>query len=426
MKKDQQLLRLQEENAALRMEIETLKKRIQQGHMERIIKDDQLSQQISNHVEEFYPDPLSPWYICILFYGSKPPHEPPHPEAEEGQPGSPLEMILTAYGDTLENYGQTYFFEVSGTVACLLNAELEEAPEDPPEAGRAFCTELRDALSKTHRLTYKQTAVSHIAISQAARMEQGPRFLYRAAVSVAERRTTDSPAVCMEEAWIFPTREPLTQIFSLEPMFWRQIQQHAFFDAATTLEQLIQLTSLDQGSLERTLASVFSRMELVLQTTVQEHGGDPMRDSEFAPLLPALSEVKTYQEMREVCYDILATLEDRFYTPPNARNKKMANIESYITANFTDQMMSATSIAEQFKISPSYLSRIFKADMGIGIVEYIHRIRVDAAIELLKDESLTMDAVAIKAGFSNRWVLTRVFKKIVGMTPGAFRSSLHA
>ena len=60
--------------------------------------------------------------------------------------------------------------------------------------------------------------------------------------------------------------------------------------------------------------------------------------------------------------------------------------------------------------------------MGIGIVEYIHRIRVDAAKELLLDESLTIDVVAEKVGFSNRWVLTRVFKKIVGVTPGAYRS----
>ena len=426
MDKEQLLNHLQEENAALRQENKTLKARILQDRMERMVKDDQLSQQIANHVEEFYPEPPAPWYICILFYGSKPTQERMPSALGPGTPESPMEMILDAFQDTLENYGQTFFVEVSGTIACLLNAELEASPEDTPEAGRAFCAELRDALQETHHLTYKKTAVSHIAISHASRMEQGPRFLYRSAISVAERRTTDSSAVCMEEARIMPSREPLTQIFSLEPLFWRQIQQHAFYDAATTLDQLIQLTSLDQGSLERTLASVFSRMEMVLQTTVLEQGGDPMRESEFAPMLPALSEVKTYQEMREVCYDILATLEDRFYTPPNARNKKMANIESFITANYTDHMMSATSIAEQFKISPSYLSRIFRADMGIGIVEYIHRIRVDAAKELLKDESLTMDAVAVKAGFSNRWVLTRVFKKVVGMTPGAFRSSLQS
>ena len=64
----------------------------------------------------------------------------------------------------------------------------------------------------------------------------------------------------------------------------------------------------------------------------------------------------------------------------------MIAIEKYISDHYTDQTMSAASIAEQFKISPSYLSRIFKADMGIGIVEYIHRIRVEAAKKLCQSQ----------------------------------------
>ena len=423
MEQENLIRSLREENEALRAENAKLQKRIQQDYMERIIKDDQLSQQISNHVEEFYPEPLAPWYVCILFYGSRPLHEPPRSKTENKPPESPREKVMAAFGDTLENYGQAYFFEISGTVACLLNVELEETLEDTPEVGRAFCTELRDALSETHRHSYKQTAVSHIAISHAGRMEQGPRFLYRSAISVAERRTQDSPAVCMENELVIPAREPLVQVLTLEPTFWRQIQQRAFYDAATTFDQLLQLTSLEQGSLERTSSSVFTRMEVVLQVIVQENGGNRTHDPVVAELLSKLSGVKTYQEMREVAYDILATLEDRFCTPPNARNRKMANIEAYIMENYRDQLMCATSIADAFKISPSYLSRIFKADMGIGIIEYIHNLRVNAAKELLKDDSLTIDAVAVRAGFSNRWVLTRVFKKIVGTTPGAYRSN---
>ena len=219
-----------------------------------------------------------------------------------------------------------------------------------------------------------------------------------------------------------PPRDALKQIFSLEPLFWRQIQQHAFYDAATTLETLIHLTCLEQRDLERTRATVFTRMETVLQAIAQGKGQDPMHTPELSNLLPAISKVQTYQEICEVSYDILATLEDKFYTPPNVRNKKMIAIEKYISDHYTDQTMSAASIAEQFKISPSYLSRIFKADMGIGIVEYIHRIRVEAAKKLLMYNDLNMNAVAVESGFSNRWVLTRVFKKICGMTPGDYRS----
>ena len=85
-------------------------------------------------------------------------------------------------------------------------------------------------------------------------------------------------------------------------------------------------------------------------------------------------------------------------------------------------MMGATSIADQFKISPSYLSRIFKADMGIGIVDYIHTVRTEAAKKLLLETELSTNDIAVEVGFSNRWVLTRVFKKVVGVTPGVYRA----
>ena len=74
------------------------------------------------------------------------------------------------------------------------------------------------------------------------------------------------------------------------------------------------------------------------------------------------------------------------------------------------------------RISTSYLSRIFKADMGIGLVDYIHKIRVDAAKAALVSTDATIDEVAAAVGFSNRWVFMRVFKKLEGTTPGTFRA----
>lgn len=416
---DQELLirSLREENAALRQQVKELTARINRDLFARSIRDEHLSLSLTKEMSRFFEAPLAPWYVCVLFFGI-------NPSRHEFPPESPLDTIIRTFSETLESYGQPYFFEAAGTVACFLNVELEEDAEESPESGNAFCRELQEALTQTFSVHHRQASVSHIVISRASRMEQGPRVLYRSAVSVSERRTAASPPVCIEEGFTTSPREPLKQVFSLEPLFWRQIQQRAFFDAAATLDELIQLTSLEQGSLDRTLASVFSRMELVLQTMVLENGGDPTRDPEFTTLLPALSNAETYQEMREAAYDILATLEDRFYTPPNARNKKMANVETYISKNYADPMLCATSIAEEFKISPSYLSRIFKADKGVGIVEFIHRTRIDAAKGLLRDENLTIDAVAVKVGFSNRWVLTRVFKKLTGVTPGAYRSGM--
>ena len=415
MDKDQVITALRQEIKVLRAENQALKERSLRDFMERAIKDDRLSQSIVNDMGQFYEEALAPWYVCILFYGKK-------ASIEDRPEKAPLDTVSDVFSDPLYNFGQPYFFDTSGIVACLLNVELDEAPEDTPAAGQTFCADLRSALDKVFHAHYTHLDISHIAISHASKLEKGPRSLFRSAVSVAERRTSGDPLVCMETKVVSPARENLQQIFSLEPLFWRQIQQKAFYDAASTLDQIIQLTNLEQGSLERTLASVFSRMELALHTTGQENDQDVMADPLYMGLLQALTQVESYQEMREVCYDILANLEDRFYTPENARNKKMPSIEAYIRENYSDQMMGATSIADEFKISPSYLSRIFKADMGVGIVDYIHSVRTEAAKKLLLGTELSTNDIAVEVGFSNRWVLTRVFKKVVGVTPGVYRA----
>ena len=59
--------------------------------------------------------------------------------------------------------------------------------------------------------------------------------------------------------------------------------------------------------------------------------------------------------------------------------------------------------------------------MGIGVVDYIHRVRIDAAKKLLRSATSNLDEIAIQVGFSNRWVLIRTFKQLEGITPGIYR-----
>ncbi len=77
----------------------------------------------------------------------------------------------------------------------------------------------------------------------------------------------------------------------------------------------------------------------------------------------------------------------------------MPAIEKFIQQNYTDPNLGAASLSEEFRISTFYLSRIFKADMGMGVLDYIHRVRIDAARELLISTDLTLDDVAQKTDF---------------------------
>ncbi len=413
MENRQELLALQQENAALRRENETLRREMLQARMERAVQDDQLSRQLMHELPDFFGEAVTPWFMCLLFHGGA-------SEPRETPVQSPLRAVAQAYEQMLEAFGKPYFFEVRGTVVCLLNVTLP-AQRDIRQTGADLSMFLKTALLRTHQKTAAKTGVSHISMSHISNMEEGPRRLFRSAVGVSERRTGQSEAVCTQYEFSPSAQPDVERPLSLELIFWRQIQQHAFFDAATTLDRLIAAGSSAHGSLERTLASVFSRMELVLHTIAQERGTALEQTPDFSQMLPKLSQAKTYQEMRDTAYDILATLEDQFFTPQDTRNKKMPVIEQFVQTHYAEQTLGAASLSQEFRISTSYLSRIFKADMGVSVVDYIHSVRISAAKELLRGTACTLDEIALQTGFSNRWVFMRVFKKLEGMTPGEFR-----
>lgn len=89
---------------------------------------------------------------------------------------------------------------------------------------------------------------------------------------------------------------------------------------------------------------------------------------------------------------------------------------------YADPLLSLHMISEEIGISQSYVSRMFKKKYGIGIAQYINQVRVFHAKKLIKEGSLNIKAISIQVGFSSDVQFIRVFKKLEGITPGAYRT----
>lgn len=70
---------------------------------------------------------------------------------------------------------------------------------------------------------------------------------------------------------------------------------------------------------------------------------------------------------------------------------------------------------------PTHLSRVFRNRMGVPIGDYVHRLRVRYAGEELCQPGARLADVAAAAGFADQSHLTRVFKRVTGVTPAVFR-----
>lgn len=97
----------------------------------------------------------------------------------------------------------------------------------------------------------------------------------------------------------------------------------------------------------------------------------------------------------------------------------------YIQANFTRDLTLA-EVADRAGVSKSYLSRIFPAYVGERFSQYLQRLRLERAKELLRFTDERIYEIAARVGFWNSRYFSRVFHDAVGMTPADYRRAAPA
>lgn len=97
---------------------------------------------------------------------------------------------------------------------------------------------------------------------------------------------------------------------------------------------------------------------------------------------------------------------------------------NYINLNLSSQL-SLQVLANALSINASYLSSMFKKEMGITMTEFINSQRINLAIQLLNSSSLSIQSIAWHVGLNDVNYFSRIFKRIVGLTPSDYRNSLR-
>ncbi len=81
-------------------------------------------------------------------------------------------------------------------------------------------------------------------------------------------------------------------------------------------------------------------------------------------------------------------------------------------------------LALEVDVHPVHLAAVFRKFQNQTIGEYIQNLRIKRASELLSNEETPLSEIALSTGFSDQSHFTRIFKRITGTTPGAFRKKL--
>ncbi|OUA67368.1 helix-turn-helix domain-containing protein [Bacillus thuringiensis] len=137
--------------------------------------------------------------------------------------------------------------------------------------------------------------------------------------------------------------------------------------------------------------------------------------------IQTIEQLDNMYSVNRLIEDALCTFADRV---KEYKTKKYSNTITtclnYINRNIY-QKISLSELAELLQVNPTYLSNLFKKEVGITLSQYIQMEKIEEAKKLLILTSYSLTDICLWLKFSDQSYFIRIFKKITAMTPKQYR-----
>lgn len=118
-------------------------------------------------------------------------------------------------------------------------------------------------------------------------------------------------------------------------------------------------------------------------------------------------------------------LSRQYQRQPNRRERhELARVMQHINKRYLDPVR-LEDLAEIASMSISHFTRLFKQCFATSPMDYVIRLRMLQACELLRETSVSIGAVANAVGFKDSNYFARQFKQVIGQTPTQYRGAMQ-
>lgn len=163
-------------------------------------------------------------------------------------------------------------------------------------------------------------------------------------------------------------------------------------------------------------------LSTLLSRVAMDGGADT--ESVYALNSKFVTLMNSRQDLDELCFllqDMVEGFMDAMFSQTDRGNLYVRRTLQYIAANYSGRA-TLEAAAKAAGLSPNYLSSLFKQITGVSFREQLCRVRVEQSKRLLLSTDYSLDDIAAAVGFSDQSYYCRVFKRIVGLTPGQYRN----
>jgi two-component system response regulator YesN len=171
---------------------------------------------------------------------------------------------------------------------------------------------------------------------------------------------------------------------------------------------------------------IFVDVILAIAKLVNDLGGEVDKViPELNSIEMIMSNIKTIEHLREQTYKILSSALAYRDGQPNGQYRNLIRqAKEYLENHYTNPELSLNEVAAQANLSASHFSVVFSQETGQTFKEYLTKIRINKAKELLRMTAIRSADIAYQVGYNDPHYFSSVFKKNTGLSPIEFRSQI--
>lgn len=198
-------------------------------------------------------------------------------------------------------------------------------------------------------------------------------------------------------------------------------------DAVTSLELLKKLLSeislIEVGDLSSIKTKVLG-ICTILSRAAAERSSLPVEQTEsYFYDMNVLNQAVSFQELSILASNLIESIARAIASSNYSGSSQIIKLAIQdINENYRNKI-SLKTVADHLHTNPSYLSTLFKQEMGMTFTDYLNQVRINRSCELLANTNLSLVDVSFQAGFDGQSYFTKVFRKIKGATPKDYRKS---
>ena len=172
--------------------------------------------------------------------------------------------------------------------------------------------------------------------------------------------------------------------------------------------------SLSYPKMQSLLMSIYNTLCKIRCTVADDSAPEQLKAIDIR-----LAEYLSLKQLEDAAVSLCALFKGK-----TSQKQTILSIKDYIRKNYRDPSLCLTKLSDEFGLSESYISYLFKESTGDNFSMYLEHIRMTEARRLVTESTVPLSDLYREVGYNNSNSFRRVFKKVFGVSAKTMRDSL--